>query len=232
MSNIGVLFIATFSFGVFLCYADFPFLPRIAQFNNGQLVDHFGSLAPAAKVLLQKAEVVLVGDISVAIQVDDLEDHADVGLLRSELHEGERILDGLCEFGQVHHALAAPVVGVFAMQTLDGDFPEVLLHAEVDQLVVLDLAIVIVVVPENVFDEVEHLRAILVEDLFQKVLYFLLLELLVPVVVEFNHLQVSRLSHLERQLVRGELEPVLLACSWLQLDEFSTLLFPLPLTAP
>lgn len=103
----------------------------------------------------------------------------------------------------------------FAVQTLDGDFPKVLLHTEVDQFVILDLSIVIVVVSENVFDEIIHLRSTLVQHLFQKLLYFLLLKLLIPVLVEFNHLQVGRLSHLKCQLMRGKLEPVLLACSCL-----------------
>ena len=174
--------------------------------KDGCFVNQFGSHTLASKVLLEESKIVLVGDEAIFVAVDDLEGDANVGLLRGEFDEREGILDGLCEFGEVHDAQVAAVVQFFAMQTLDGDFSEVLLHAEVDQLVVLDASIAIVVVPEDVFDEVLHLGAILPQHLLQKVPYFLLLELLVPVLVEFNQPQVHHLSHLERQLVGGELE--------------------------
>ena len=56
------------------------------------------------------------------------------------------------------------MIHLFAMQTLDSDLSKMLLHAEVDQLVVLDAAVPIVVVPKNVFYEVVHLRPILLQD--------------------------------------------------------------------
>ena len=58
----------------------------------------------------------------------------------------------------------------FAMKTLDCNLSEMLFHTEVDQLVVLDAAIPIVVVPKNVFYKVVHLRPILLQDSLQNYL--------------------------------------------------------------
>ena len=48
----------------------------------------------------------------------------------------------------------------FAMQALDCDLAEMLFHAEVHQLIVLDATISIVVIPKDVFYEIVHFRAI------------------------------------------------------------------------
>lgn len=196
--------------------------------EDGCFVNELGGLTLAAEVLFKKAEIVLVGDEAVLVLVDDLEGDANVGLLGCEFDEREGIIDGLYELGKVHDALVAAVIEFFAVQALDGNLSEVLFHAEVNQLVVLDASIAIVVVPEDVFDEVLHLGAILPQHLLQKVPYFILLELLVPVLVEFNQPQVHHLSHLERQFVRGKLETLQPCPSRLQFYEFASLFLTCP----
>jgi hypothetical protein len=51
------------------------------------------------------------------------------------------------------------------MEALYGDFAQMLLHAEIDQFVILDHSIVIVVIPEDVLDEVVDLCLDLVQDM-------------------------------------------------------------------
>lgn len=81
-----------------------------------------------------------------------------------------------------------------------------LLHAEIDQLVILNFTIVILVVPEDVFDEIMDFVRVLVHDCYQKFTYFVFLKLLVAVFVELNALDIDQLSHLEGQVVRRKLE--------------------------
>ena len=169
-------FVLVGRFGVFLGGEPFFFILLVLVDNVGfpgripRIVDdiedrcfvyEFGSLALAAEVLLEEAEIVLVGDEAVLVLVDDLKGDANIGLLGCKFDEREGIIDGLYELGEVHDALVAAMIEFFTMQALDGYFSEVLFHAEVDQLVILDASIAIVVVPEDVFDEILHLRSIL-----------------------------------------------------------------------
>jgi hypothetical protein len=83
------------------------------------------------------------------------------------------------------------------VKPLDGDLPEVLLDAEVDELVVLYLSVIIFVVPEDVLHKVVDLLRVLVHHGDQKVANLLLLKLLVLIFVELDELDVNQLSHLE-----------------------------------
>lgn len=96
------------------------------------------------------------------------------------------------------------------MEPLDGYFPEVLLDTEVHQFIIVDPAVVVEVVPKNVFDEVMNFCLILMEDGDQEVPDLILLELLVLVAIELDEAQVDHLPHLEGQLLGGELEAVVL----------------------
>lgn len=102
--------------------------------------------------------------------------------------------------------MLSPLVGLLFVESLDGYFSEVLFHAEVDQLVVLDDSVVVIVVPKNVFYEVMHFRVVLMQYLHQESLDLFLLELEVLVRVECDQLLVHHLSHREGQVVVQELE--------------------------
>lgn len=105
------------------------------------------------------------------------------------------------------------LVKLLPMQPLDSNFSEMLLHAEVYQLVVLNNAVVIVVIPmldstipEDIFDEIMNFLLILVQDLDQKLSNLFLLKLLIVIFVELDQLDVDYFSHLQSQLIRRELE--------------------------
>lgn len=133
------------------------------------------------------------------------------------------MFDGLLKLRKVHDALGSLLVKLLPVESLDGDLSEMLLHTEVDELIILDDAIVIVVIPtleaslpEDIFDKVMNFLFILVQDLHQKLSYLLLLKLLIVVLIEFDQLDVDYLSHLQSQLVRRELEFLALHCLLLQ----------------
>lgn len=104
------------------------------------------------------------------------------------------------------------------MQSLNGNFSKVLLHAKVDQLIILDDSIVIHIIPEHVFDEVVDLCFHLVEDADEELSDLGLLELHVAIGIELDDLLVEDLSHSEGQLVGLELELLGLECLALYLD--------------
>lgn len=81
------------------------------------------------------------------------------------------------------------------VQTLNGDFTQMLLHTEVDQFVILDHPIIIVVIPEDIFDEVMNLCFHLMQHLYQKLPYFFLLEMLVSIGIESYDLLIDHLTH-------------------------------------
>ena len=85
-----------------------------------------------------------------------------------------------------------------------------LFHAEVDQFVVLDDAVVVVVIPEYIFDEVVDFTLVLVEDLNQKLFDLCLLKTVVTIGIKFDHLYVHHFSHLESPIVRCEFETLML----------------------
>lgn len=125
---------------------------------------------------------------------------------RFDSDELEGVLDGEDELLLVHDPVLSPLVGLLFVESLDGYFSEVLFHAEVDQLVVLDDSVVVIVVPKNVFYEVMHFRVVLMQHLHQESPDLLLLELEVLVRVECDQLLVHHLSHGEGQVVVQELE--------------------------
>lgn len=92
------------------------------------------------------------------------------------------------------------------MQSLDGDFSQMLLHAKVDQLVVLDDSVVVVVVSEYVFDEIVDLIFLLIKNLDQEILDLSLLKLHVGVYIKFYDLLIDDLSNDKRKLEGFELE--------------------------
>ena len=151
-------------------------------------MNHFSRNTLTSKIFLQKPEIVLICDKSIFVHVNHLESNLKVIVLRQKVNKWESILDSLNELWQIHDPLLTPVIHLFAMQTLDSNLSEMLLHAEVDKLVVLDAAVPIVVVPKNVFYKVVHLRPILLQDSLQKLPYLVLLKLLVVILVEFNQL--------------------------------------------
>lgn len=85
--------------------------------------------------------------------------------VRFELYKRQGIGDGFREFLTVHLSAGSPRVHLLPMEALYGDFAQMLLHAEIDQFVILDHSIVIVVIPEDVLDEVVDLCLDLVQDM-------------------------------------------------------------------
>jgi len=67
-----------------------------------------------------------------------------------EFDEGESVSDSFIELLFIHDSLWAFLVEFLLVQALDGELSEVLFHAEVDQLIVLDDSVVVVVIPEDV----------------------------------------------------------------------------------
>lgn len=122
------------------------------------------------------------------------------------MNEGESILNRLYEFILTHQSLCSFRVQLLPMQSLDGDFSQMLLHAKVDQLVVLDDSVVVVVVSEYVFDEIVDLIFLLIENLDQEILDLSLLKLHVGVYIKFYDLLIDDLSNDKRKLEGFELE--------------------------
>lgn len=52
------------------------------------------------------------------------------------------------------------------MQSLYGNLSEVLLHAEIDKFIIFYDAVVIVIIPEDVFDEIMDLCLCFMQDVY------------------------------------------------------------------
>ena len=102
------------------------------------------------------------------------------------------------------------------METLDGDLSQMLLHAKIDQLIILNDSIVVVVVPKDVFDKIVYLCLILLQDLYKEVSYLLRLEVQISIHIKLDNLAVNHLSDRKGQFLRLELEFLLLETLALQ----------------
>jgi hypothetical protein len=119
-----------------------------------------------SEILLQESKIILIADKAIAIQVDRLEKTLQMSRVSLELEKGKSVIDGLHKFLLIHLPLRSAGVHLLTMKSLNGDLAEVLLHTEIYQLIVFDDAIVIVIVPENVFNKVMYLRFSLVHDVY------------------------------------------------------------------
>lgn len=81
-----------------------------------------------------------------------------------------------------------------------------LLHAEINKLIILDDSVVIDIIPEHVFDEVMDLCLHLVQDADQKLSDLGLLKLHVAIGIKLDDLFEEDLSHGKGQLVGLELK--------------------------
>ena len=102
------------------------------------------------------------------------------------------------------------------METLDSDLPQMLLHAKIDQLIILNYSIVVVIVPKDVFDKIVYLCLILLQDLYKKVPYLLRLEVHIFIGIKLDDLAVDHLSDRKGQFLCLELEFLLLETLTLQ----------------
>lgn len=176
-------------------------------------MDEFGRHTFTAEVLLQEPKVILIADISILINVHSTKTLFYCSFLGSKIYEAQGVFDSLFKFRKVHDPLGSLLVKLLPMQPLDSNFSEMLLHAEVYQLIVLNNAVVIVVipmldstVPEDIFDEIMNFLLILMQDLHQKLSNLFLLKLLIVVFIELDQLDVDYFSYLQSQLIRRELE--------------------------
>lgn len=103
-----------------------------------------------------------------------------------------------------------------------------LLHAKIDQLIILDHSIVVVIIPEDVFHKIGYFCLILLQNPNEELPNFIRLELEISVRVEFYYLAVDHLAHRKGQLLCPELEFLLLETLTLQFDvtPWGTLLLP------
>ena len=119
-------------------------------FKNRFLVYQPGCITLCSKVLLQKPKVVLVTHLSVFVAVDGLKSYFQVVFRGIEFDERKSVLDSFVELLFIHDSLRAFLVEFLLVKTLYCQLPEVLFHAEVDQLIILNDSVIVVVVPEDV----------------------------------------------------------------------------------
>jgi hypothetical protein len=113
------------------------------------------------------------------------------------------------------------------VQPLDGQLSEVLLHAEVDQLIVLYDSIIIVVVPKDVTYNIFDFSLGLVQNMLQEVSNFVFLELLVVIVVERDDFEVDSFSDSEGEFVGLEIEALAFVAFAFDFDELALACFGL-----
>jgi len=135
-----------------------------------------------------------------------------------ELYERQCIGDSLYEFFSVHKTLCSPSVAILPMEALYGYLAQMLLHAKIDQLIILDHSIVVVIIPEDVFHKIGYFCLILLQNPNEEFPNFIRLELEISVRVEFYYLAVDHLAHRKGQLLCPELEFLLLETLTLQFD--------------
>jgi hypothetical protein len=187
-----------------LWFFSFQRMPQL--FQNRKLVDQSCGFALAAEVLLQKPEIILVGDDPVFVEIEAGEDGPEFFFLESNGKKLQCVLNGEYKFPLIHDSLLPPSISLLLMQSLNGYFSKMLFHAKIDQLVIFDGSIVVGVVSKNVFYKIVDLLRVFMQHVREELFYLLLLELFVSVLVEFYQLQVNNLTHTEGQFVVGELE--------------------------
>ena len=169
-------------------------LRKLSLRNN---VDSFeGGDRGTAEVVLQELEVNLIGDPSVLVKIDHLEPTIDQLLGSAHLDAVEQLIDGDSKLLATHDALLALRVKVLPVPALDGHLAEMQLRAEIGQLVVAHLAVVVAVIPEHVLSHVSQLLLLLVQQTHQGRLDLVLTELLVFVLVVRNQQLPHTRTHL------------------------------------
>jgi len=113
----------------------------------------------------------------------------------------EDVVEGSAELAEVHSAFAAFGVKLLSVEALNRHFSEVVLGAEVGELIESDFAVVVAVVSEHVLGDVLQLIGILFEKIDERIFDFFLIELIVLInVVGFEKL-FSGLSNFSCELI-------------------------------
>lgn len=127
-------------------------------------VDGFeGSNRGPSEVVPQELEVDLIGDPSIMVQIDNFEPIIQQFLTGLHLDVVQDIVDCEPELFPTHDALAALRIHFLAVSALDGHLSEVLLSAEISQLMVGDFAIVVAVISEDIVSHVLQLVLVLLQ---------------------------------------------------------------------
>ncbi len=117
------------------------------------------------------------------------------------------MVQGGSELLLVHFSLVPSLIVAFlSVQSLDGHFTEVLLNAEVSQLIISDHTVVVSVISENVFNHVVNFVLVFSQKLNQSFSDFPFVELLISVTVKWHQTVVHSLSDLHGEVVVRKLE--------------------------
>ena len=117
------------------------------------------------------------------------------------------MVQGGSELLLVHFSLVPSLIVAFlSVQSLDGHFTEVLLNAEVSQLIISDHTVVVSVISENVFNHVVNVVLVFSQELTQRFSDFPFVELLVSVAVEWYQTVIHSLSDLHSKVIVRKLE--------------------------
>jgi hypothetical protein len=135
----------------------------------------------SSEVVPEELEVDLIGDPPIVVQIDHLEPAVQQFLTCLHLYVFEDVVDGVSEFLTTHDSLGALGVHLLSVPTLDGHFSEVLLGAEVGELVVGDLSVVVAVVPEDILGHIFQFVLVFLQQAHQGFLNLFLAELFVLV---------------------------------------------------
>jgi hypothetical protein len=117
------------------------------------------------------------------------------------------MVQGGSELLLVHFSLVPSLIVAFlSVQSLNGHFAEVLLNAEVSQLIISDHTVVVSVISENVFNHVVNFVLVFSQKLNQSFSDFPFVELLVSVAVEWYQTVIHSLSDLHSKVIVRKLE--------------------------
>ena len=97
--------------------------------------DLLGRLTLTSKVLAKKGKILDIGNITVMIQINIVENGVQLCLWGFYLDKCKTIFECFSKLSQAHDSLSSPLVKTVAMKSLDGQLAEMLLHAEVGLLV-------------------------------------------------------------------------------------------------
>lgn len=145
----------------------------------------FGRLRLAAKIVPQELEVLLVGDPPIAIPINFNKEYPERGLVSPHLKIPQRILHRLHKLPQIHNPIPAPLIPLIQVQPLYGHFPRMHLQQKIRNLIISNLLIAVLIIPEDIHQHILYLVFGLFEQLLEHLGDLVLFEEFVIVLVVF-----------------------------------------------
>lgn len=169
--------------------------------------DNLNLATQRTEVVLQEEEVNFVGDPAFFAEIDFLEEQGNLLRGSTESNVAKGIIQSDSELFLIHNSLFSSRIALLPMKPLNGHFSEVLLNAEVGQLIISDVFIAVDVIPEHISGHVFELVFIFFKELDQSCVDLFLVEFEIFVLIKWDQEFSDSLSDQAGQIVVRESEP-------------------------